>query len=399
MEQVLINNNRQQEFIVAAQETGKEIEKYEAEERKSRRLSKQTLDALKYAGFFRMYLPESLGGLELDPVTVARVIEEVAKHNTAAGWSLMVANTTTWWCGRFPEKTPDEIFQGDPNTLIASAFHPPKSATPKNGGFIINGKGPLYSNVNESKWVFMTAFVMENNAMKMHEGRPVMIGALVKTSECEIFDTWHTIGMHATNSNDVATKDLFVPQHRTFYLVPEYQPNIHFTGNLYKYPSVGVNLASLLPPVSIAVARRAIEEVKKIMNTKTPLGSMTPLSDRGSIQNKLGRAVALLESGRAYLYENLEQCWEKVQTGLPITIEERGQLLLAAAHANINSAQATDLAYSIAGSSAIYNRSPLSTCFTDSQVLRQHGFMNESRYETAAQIMLGKEPDLPVVLF
>ncbi len=37
--------------------------------------------------------------------------------------------------------------------------------------------------------------------------------------------------------------------------------------------------------------------------------------------------------------------------------------------------------------------------FRDSQVIRQHGFVAASRYETAAQLMLGLEPDLPLVFF
>ncbi len=389
----------QQELLQKAQATGKEIQQYENEERQNRRLSRPTFDALKNAGFLRMYLPQSLGGLEADPVTVAKIIEETALHNTAAGWALMVANATSWWCGRLPEKAMDEILDGDPDTIVASAFHPPKAALRSDGGFIINGRGPLYSNINESKWVFMTAMVMEDGAMKMHNGQPVVIGAIMKTSECEIIDTWHTIGMQATNSNDVATKDVFVPDHRVFYLIPEFKPNSHFTGPLYKFPAVGVNLTSLLPPVTMAIARKAIEEIKIIAFTKTPLGSFTPLAERSTVQSKLGKAEALLESARAYLYQNLNSCWEKVQSGKSITMEDRGQLLLAAVNANMNSVQAVDLVYSIAGSSAIYTRSKLAYHFMDAQVLRQHGFMNESRYETAAQVMLGKEPDLPVVLF
>jgi hypothetical protein len=34
-----------------------------------------------------------------------------------------------------------------------------------------------------------------------------------------------------------------------------------------------------------------------------------------------------------------------------------------------------------------------------SKVIRQHGFVNESRYETAAQVLFGLPPDLPVIAF
>jgi hypothetical protein len=55
--------------------------------------------------------------------------------------------------------------------------------------------------------------------------------------------------------------------------------------------------------------------------------------------------------------------------------------------------------YSAAGSHAIYTRNKLSRNFTDAQVVRQHGFANDSRYETAAQVFLGLQPDLPILAF
>jgi hypothetical protein len=55
--------------------------------------------------------------------------------------------------------------------------------------------------------------------------------------------------------------------------------------------------------------------------------------------------------------------------------------------------------YSAGGSSAIYARSKLSKYFSDAQVIRQHGFMNDSRYESAAQVYFDLPPDLPVIAF
>ena len=69
----------------------------------------------------------------------------------------------------------------------------------------------------------------------------------------------------------------------------------------------------------------------------------------------------------------------------------------AAAHANQTCVQAVELIYSAAGTTGIYLRNKLAHYFTDAQVLRQHGFMNESRYETAGQVFFGFPPDLPLI--
>ena len=100
-----------QELLDAAKATGPFISQFIEEEESSRRLSRQVLDTLIKQGFHRLFLPKSLGGIEADPVTAARLVEEVALHNTAAGWSMMVANVTTWWCSRLTTKGIEEIYK------------------------------------------------------------------------------------------------------------------------------------------------------------------------------------------------------------------------------------------------------------------------------------------------
>ena len=272
-------------------------------------------------------------------------------------------------------------------------------ATPVNGGFMINGRSPLTSNVHEAQWIFVTAFVMEQGQMKINNGIPEIIGVYMNPEHCEIIDTWHTLGMKATDSNDIAAKDVFVPNDLFFPLAPEFEPNTYYKGLLYQFPAIGASIASLIAPIAVAVARNAIEELKVLAGKKTAFGSVVPLRERGVVQRKLGMAEALVQSSRAYLYQTIRTGWNKTLSGERLSIEEKADLLLAAAHTNQSSLQAVDLVYSAAGSSAIYNKNKIAHYFTDAQVIRQHGFANDSRYETAAQVYLGLPPDLPVLMF
>ena len=208
------------------------------------------------------------------------------------------------------------------------------SATPVKGGYAITGKNPLFSNVHEAQWLMVLAFVMEQGQMKMHNGHPEMIAAVMKASDCEIIDTWHTIGMKATDSNDVSAKDVFVPDYLSIPLDPNLAPNPRFTGPLYRFPASGANIACLFPPVSLALARNAISELKTLAEKKTPLGSMVSIKQKGAMQRKLGIAEALVQSSRAFLYEAIEECWETVKAGKEVTREDKARLLLAATHTN-----------------------------------------------------------------
>lgn len=389
----------QKDLEKTAREIGPEISKYVEEEETNRRLSPSVVRTLRNAGFFKMFQPEAVGGLETDPLTAARVIEEVARHNTAAAWSLMVTNTSPIMLVKLPDDGINAIYGNHPDVFVAGSVHPPMSAIPVKGGYSITGRNPLFSNVHEAHWLVVLAFVMENGQMKMQHGHPEIIAAVMKASDCEIIDTWHTIGMKGTDSNDVSAKDVFVPDYLSLPLNPELAPNPRFQGPLYRFPASGANIACLFPPVSLALARNAINELKSLAEKKTPLGSMVSIKQKGAMQRKLGIAEAMVQSSRSYLYEAIEECWEKVKAGNEVSREEKARLLLAATHTNQTCTKAVDLMYSAAGSTAIYTRNKIAHYFTDAQVLKQHGFVNDSRYETAAQIYFGLPADLPLVEF
>ena len=64
-----------------------------------------------------------------------------------------------------------------------------------------------------------------------------------------------------------------------------------------------------------------------------------------------------------------------------------------------NSAKAVELMYSAAGTTGIYTRSPLERHFRDMEVLKQHVFASENRWETTGKVYLGLQPDFAIVAF
>jgi alkylation response protein AidB-like acyl-CoA dehydrogenase len=164
-------------------------------------------------------------------------------------------------------------------------------------------------------------------------------------------------------------------------------------------PMLAPIVLATIPPIAIAIARNAIEEVRMLSSKRMPMASNVPLRDRGVAQARLGRAEAMLRSARAFMYETMAETWARTQAGQGHTITQRADILLAAAHAAQAGAEVTDMMFTSGGSSAVYTRHPMERLFRDALVIRQHGFVAASRYETVAQAMLGLEPDLPLVHF
>ena len=53
------------------------------------------VEQLAEAGLLQMYLPRSMGGPELPPLTVFRVVEEISRADGSIGWCVMIATAVS----------------------------------------------------------------------------------------------------------------------------------------------------------------------------------------------------------------------------------------------------------------------------------------------------------------
>jgi alkylation response protein AidB-like acyl-CoA dehydrogenase len=386
-------------LIEAARHIAPVIQKHKEEAERERRLSRPVLDALYETGLLRMYTPRSLGGLEADPITRALVMEELASHDTAAAWTLFNPLDWAFFCARLPDAGAEEIYSNGANILIAAQFGRPLNAIPFQHGYRLTGRAPFVSNAYDADWIAGTALVMdEDTSQAADQNEPEMIMVYFPREQCEVIDTWNTMGMRGTGSHDILVTDVFVPKTRTFPMVPEFEPGSHYQAPLYRFPLMGVCAASI-SPIMLAVARQAIDEVAALAQGKTPVAANTLLRERASAQAKLARAEGTLQSGRSWLYDIISEAWEATIAGKAHSLGQYADLLLAMTHAAHSAVQAVELVYSIAGTSGIHMNNPLARYFRDIQVLKQHVLVAESRYETVGQAYLGLPPDFPVLTF
>jgi alkylation response protein AidB-like acyl-CoA dehydrogenase len=385
-------------LLATARTLGPLIRERADEAERARRLSREVLGALAESGLFRLLLPRELGGMEVDPVTCSLIVEEIARFDSAAGWTLQAGNVGAWWAARLPTAGAEEIYAGNPSAVMAAAFHPPQRAVETAGGFRITGRGPLASTIHDAEWLFLIAVVMAGDAPRMLGDIPQMIGLVLRAHEVQIVDTWHSLGMRGTDSNDVLMNDVFVPSSRTFPLAPDFEPGAHHGGPLYRMPGIAA-AGFAIAPVPLAVARGAIDEVRGLAQRKMSFGYNKPLRERAIAQVAVARAEAMLRAARLLFYDALDTAWERTAAGQRSTLEQKADLLLAGAHAATTSAKVVDLMHRVAGTSGIYTKSPLERHFRDAQTLRHHGFLSESRFEAVGQVYLGVAPEFAMVAF
>ena len=77
-----------QPLVQAAAALQPVLRKYHDEIEREQRMPPALFEQLREAGFYKMVIPRSLGGLQVDPLTYLRVVETLAEGAGSVGWNL-----------------------------------------------------------------------------------------------------------------------------------------------------------------------------------------------------------------------------------------------------------------------------------------------------------------------
>jgi alkylation response protein AidB-like acyl-CoA dehydrogenase len=374
-------------FVDAARGLAPQIQASADEIEQSRRLPPALVDAIAQAGLFHLWIPRALGGEETDPMTFVRVVEEISKVDGATGWCVALCGGNNVFGGYLPADAARGIYGNDPNVRTAGVFRPSGEATVVDGGYRVTGQWPLASGCQDSNWIVGGCRILDGDQPRLTpDGAPVTRILFFPAAACEIIDTWHSIGLRGTGSHDFAVADVFVPAaHSLSFREPPVE-----TGPLYALPTIAMFSASL-SAVPLGIARHAIDILTALAGTKIASRSRQSIRDDAILQANLGRADALVRSGRAYVYEALGEAWEVVNAGQTLTLSQRSALWLAGTHAANTAKEATELMFSAGGSASPYTSSGLERCVRDIHAAAQHLILTGANYQMVGQALLGAD--------
>ncbi len=297
--------------------------------------------------------------------------------------------------GYLPSDAAREIYGSDPNVRMAGALRPFGEAVVVDGGYRVTGRWPLGSGCQHSPWIVGSCRIFDSAGPRLlADGTPATRTLLFPVGDCEILDTWHSIGLRGTGSHDIVVADIFVPANRSFsFRDPPVEP-----GPLYAMPSMTL-LGAILAAVPLGIARHAIDILLGLAGTKIASRSRQSLREDVTMQAGLGRAEALLRSGRAFLYETLDEAWQLVSSGQTLSVAQRAMPWLASTHAAIAAKEATELMFNAGGASSPYTSAGLERCMRDILAAGQHLTVAQSNYQMAGQALLGSDMRATPLLF
>jgi 3-hydroxy-9,10-secoandrosta-1,3,5(10)-triene-9,17-dione monooxygenase len=343
----------------------------------ARMLLRENEQLLHESGLFRFHQPRSFGGMELDFVAVVDIPAELARGCPSTAWNVGNVACHHWILGYYDPATQHEVWDANPDALIASSIALAAGRGRKaDGGFVINGRWPFSSAVDNSDWNMLAVSIYDGDGKTPVDWRL----CLVPKSDYEVIDTWYAMGMAATGSKDVAVSELFVPERRALPLLRCRGGSGHpgaalSPGPLYRIPIVAAS-SHPLAPAALGAAEGAYELFLETMATRAGTYTGARVADFQAVQIKVARARCLIDSARDLLRQSAIAFQAAAQRNEAPDLETKLRFRAHSAFAVNQSREAVETLWSCYGAQGLYTRDPLQRHLRDVLAISQHFSFN-----------------------
>jgi alkylation response protein AidB-like acyl-CoA dehydrogenase len=303
-------------------------------------LAPEVVDAFHDARLFGMWVPQELGGSELDPLAALALVESVSSSDASSGWVLMGASLATGTAGAYlSDSAAEEIFGGERFPILAGQGTRPGTAKPVDGGFLLSGSWSFASGVKHATHV---------NTLGIIEGTGEPRLFVVPVEQVALVENWDVLGLRGTGSIDYIIDEVFVPEDFSYFAAVEEPLRGGAGGRL------GVMGTALLGHSgwALGVARRMLDELIESLQEKAGRPGAQAGSD--SLHEQFATAEATLRSARAFVFETWGDAWETLnERGDPLSIRQKTLTRLALTNATWSAQKVGSFVYFAGGTNAL----------------------------------------------
>jgi alkylation response protein AidB-like acyl-CoA dehydrogenase len=359
---------------------------------RDREIPANVIAAMHDARLFRMLIPRSIGGEEVEPATFFQVMETIASADASLAWCLGQNSGVSMAAAYLDPTVAHELF-GDPHTTVATgAPSTGAKAIVTDGGYRVTGHWRFASGSRHSHWLGGHATVCERDGSPRlgPNGKPLEQRTMFfHKSKAKITDTWQVIGLRGTGSDDYEINDLFVPEAYSF--TRESDADRREKGTLYRF-SIYNMFGMAFCAVALGIARSVLDDFIILAKGKTPHSQIQLLANNNYIQINVGHSHARLGAARANVLDYYAKLYEHASTGQAIPYFDRVAGRGVTCFAIQQAREVVDFVYHAAGATAIFEKNPYERRFRDLHTVTQQSQAHMTNFEALGQILLGLEP-------
>ena len=350
----------------------------EAQAIRDRRVPDETIAEFKQAGFFKVLQPKRYGGYEMSPGVYCEIAKTLAEGCMGSAWVYGVVAVHNWQLALFHPQAAEDVFGDDPETLVSSSYMPCGKPTRVEGGYRFSGRWAFSSGSAHCDWVILGANMVAEDG----DGKPEPYNFLLPRSDYSIIDTWDTMGLRPTGSNDIVVEDVFVPDHRVlrerdmFELdCPGHAQN---PASLYRIPFAQV-FNRTVSTTSLGALRRALEVFIDTTRGKRTTYTGQKLANDTTIQKAVADVMLTINDLELRLASDLAELDARAESG-DWPIERRAQLGHHTTAMVSRCVEAIDALMLFSGGKAIYSGNVIQQAFLDIHCARAHVANNPFPY-------------------
>ncbi len=348
-----------EEMMRRARELVPALKERAAETERLRRLPDRTFEDLHASGLWRIVQPGRWGGSELNYRAQVEVPMELARGCASTAWVHTNLALHHYMLGMWPAAAQDEVWGGDPDTLIASALiYHAGTVDRVAGGFRVSGRWPFCSGIEHCDWVMLGGMAPPAAG----GGPPAPHIFVVPRANIEVIDTWQVAGLAGTGSHDVACADVQVPAHMVVAAAelrggPSPGSAVN-PGPLYRLPLLALFPHVLAGPM-VGTAMGAHEDQVEELRGAVSLYNRSSVAEHTTMQLRVAEAGVLIDGARLLMRDNCDEAHRIAEAAEVPGLETKTRWRRDAAYAAANAVKALDLIQGGAGGRANYASHPL----------------------------------------
>jgi len=341
------------------------------------RLAEPVVEALHKEGLYGMWVPRSLGGAELDPVSSLQVIENLAYGDPSTGWVLMAAalaiGTGAAYLGDDAVK---ELFKGPRMPVIAGQGTRPGKAVPHDGGFLLSGSWSFASGIKHGTHIHTLGLIETT-------GEPRIF--VLPVEKVTLIDNWNVMGLRATGSIDYTIDSVYVPDSYTHSAVTDVPKR---GGSLYTVGIVGF-AAMCHSGWACGIGRRLLDELAA--NVRARGGRTGTQATSESFLEGYAKAEGTYRSARALVYEVWGEMAQLMERGEQPSVRLQSLVRLAMAHVQWASHEVAMFVYTSAGTTGL-RAGTIQRLFRDMHAGTQHLIASPPVFRALGRELAGLAP-------
>jgi alkylation response protein AidB-like acyl-CoA dehydrogenase len=303
------------------------------------RLHDDVVDAFHRDGLYQMWVPEVLGGSELDPLHSLETLEIASYADPSAGWVLMASCLAIGTAGSYlADDAVAELWADGRRPVIAGQGTRPGTAVPHEDGFLVSGSWSFASGLLHGTHIHTLAVITTT-------GEPRIF--VVPVEKASLLGNWDVLGLRGTGSIDYELDNVYVPDSYSHFAVID-EPRRG--GALYRVGIIGF-AGMCHSGWALGVGRRLLDELGALVHDGAGRAGARAASD--AFQQDYAKAEATLRAARALVFEAWGDAWDTLGAGGRMSVREHTLVRLALTNATKALAEVSDFVYLAGGTTAL----------------------------------------------